>query len=37
MKTPFKTIIATLALLILTLPASFAATAVQQADSAYNK
>lgn len=37
MKTPFKTIIATMALLILTLPASFAATAVQQADSAYNK
>lgn len=37
MKTPFKTIIATLALLILSLPASFAATAVQQADSAYNK
>lgn len=37
MKTPFKTIIAILALLILTLPASFAATAVQQADSAYNK
>lgn len=37
MKTPFKTIIATLALLILTLPVSFAATAVQQADSAYNK
>lgn len=37
MKTPFKTIIATLALLMLTLPATFAATAVQQADSAYNK
>lgn len=37
MKTPFKTIIATMALLILTLPASFAATPVQQADSAYNK
>ena len=37
MKTPFKTIIATLALLILTLPATSTATAVQQADSAYNK
>lgn len=37
MKTRYKTIIATLALLFLTLQNAFAASEVQQADSAYNK